>query len=63
MHRVQVGTLEPAPAAVLAGPFHSTVRLYDDAWNLVATNLYGDLNCDGVVDLDDINAFVALLSQ
>ena len=34
-------------------------RRYD---SLGLTAFYGDLNRDGVVDFDDINAFVALLS-
>jgi hypothetical protein len=35
----------------------------DDAGNLIASDPLGDLNCDGVTDLADINPFVLYLSN
>jgi RHS repeat-associated protein len=41
----------------------SRLVVYDAAGNLVATNLYGDLDCDGDVDFDDLDAFVLALTD
>jgi hypothetical protein len=46
----------------VAGTHPAVQPVYDAAGNLVQTNLYGDLNCDGVVSFDDIDPFVAVLS-
>jgi hypothetical protein len=52
-----------------AGPMAGTMtgssfRLIGDFWPAAPTTCAcpGDLNCDGVVDFDDINPFIAILS-
>jgi RHS repeat-associated protein len=47
----------------VAGTHPAVQPVYDAAGNLVQTNLYGDLNCDGVVDFADIDAFVLAISD